>query len=75
MSACRGARPVRSTSRPRRSNTDGTCPTCGRPVGEIEQRAEEVVADEGTPWHFKLLIGAVAIYLGWRTVQMIGWLF
>ena len=44
-------------------------------MGEIEQRAEEVVADEGTPWHFKLLIGAVAVYLGWRTVQMISWLF
>jgi hypothetical protein len=60
-------------------NSDGTCPTCGAPVGEIEQRAEQVVADdvvadEGTPWHFKLLIGVVAIYLGWRTVQMIGWL-
>ena len=36
--------------------------------------AEEVVADEGTPWHFKLLIGVVAIYLGFRTVQMISWL-
>jgi hypothetical protein len=56
-------------------NTDGTCPTCSRPVGEIEQRAEEVAADEGTPWHFKLLIGVVAIYLGFRTVQMISWLF
>ena len=60
-------------------NTDGSCPTCGAPEGEIEQPAEEVaadevVADERTPWHFKLLIGVVAIYLGWRTVQMIGWL-
>ena len=53
---------------------DGTCPTCGRPVGEIERRAEEVVAEEGTPWHFKLLVGAVALYLGWRLVQMVGWL-
>ena len=61
-------------------NSDGTCPTCGRPVAEIEQGADEVVADEvvvdeGTPWHFKLLIGAVAIYLGFRTIQMISWLF
>jgi hypothetical protein len=44
-------------------------------VGETEQRAEEVAADEGTPWHFKLLIGVVAIYLGFRTIQMISWLF
>ena len=55
--------------------TDGACPTCGHPVAEIEQRAEEVVVDEATPWHFKLLIGAVAVYLGWRAVQMISWLF
>ena len=55
--------------------TDGRCPTCGRGVGEIEHRAEEVVADEGTPWHFKLLVGAVAVYLTWRAVQMISWLF
>ncbi|HEX5946416.1 MAG TPA: hypothetical protein VFY82_09070 [Acidimicrobiales bacterium] len=25
------------------------------------------------PWHFKLLLVAVVIYLGWRLVQMIGW--
>ena len=55
--------------------TDGACPTCGRSVGGIEQRGEEVVAEEGTPWHFKLLVGAVVVYLAWRTIQMIGWLF
>ena len=44
-------------------------------MGEFEHRTEEVVADEGTPWHFKLLIGAVAVYLAWRAVQMISWLF
>jgi hypothetical protein len=56
-------------------SAEGTCPACGRPVGEIEQRAQEVVAEEGTPWHFKLLVGAVAAYLLWRAIQMIGWLF
>jgi hypothetical protein len=56
-------------------NSDGTCPTCGRAVGETEHPAHEVVADEGTPWHFKLLIGAVVLYLGFRTIQMISWLF
>jgi hypothetical protein len=55
--------------------SDGSCPTCGRQVGEVERRAEQVVAEEGTPWHFKLLVGAVAAYLGWRLIQMIGWLF
>ena len=49
---------------------DGTCPTCGRPVGEAEQRASEVVAEEGTPWHFKLLVAALIAYLGWRFVDI-----
>jgi hypothetical protein len=55
-------------------NDDGTCPTCSRPVGEIEDRAAEVLDDESTPWHFKLLVGALVIYLGFRLVQVIGWL-
>ncbi len=50
--------------------TDGTCPTCGRPVGDVEQRASEVVAEEGTPWHFKLLVAALIGYLGWRFVDI-----
>ena len=60
---------------PKALEIDGTCPTCGSSVAEIEQCAEEVVVDEGTPWHFKLLIGAVVVYLTWRAVQMISWLF
>ena len=51
-------------------NADGTCPTCGRPVGEIEERASEVIADESTPWHFKLLVVAVIAYLGWRFIAI-----
>lgn len=49
---------------------DGTCPTCGRQVGEIEQRASEVIADEKAPWHFKLLVVALVFYLGWRFVEI-----
>jgi hypothetical protein len=25
------------------------------------------------PWHFKLLVGAIALYLGWRAFQGIEW--
>jgi hypothetical protein len=25
------------------------------------------------PWHFKLLLVAVVLYLGWRLIQMISW--
>lgn len=25
------------------------------------------------PWHFKLLVGAIALYLGWRAFQGVEW--
>jgi hypothetical protein len=52
-------------------NDDGTCPVCGGVVGESEARAARVAKDESTPWHFKLLIVATVIYLGWRFVQLV----
>ena len=43
--------------------TDGTCPSCGHQVAE----------PVATPWHFKLLLVAIALYLGWRFVQGVMW--
>jgi hypothetical protein len=71
--------------------TDGTCPTCGRPIDVAGQRLQERVAaaidadgkvdvralagqEARTPWHFKLLVVAVVLYLGWRLVQLVMWL-
>jgi hypothetical protein len=45
-------------------NRDGTCPSCGT----------SIAAPVKTPWHFKLLLVAVALYLGWRAVQLVEWL-
>ena len=42
----------------------GECPTCGRVIG----------ATPRAPWHFKLLLAATAVYLGWRVIQGVGWL-
>ena len=42
---------------------DGTCPTCGR----------QLAAPAKAPWHFKLLMAAVALYLGFRAVQGVDW--
>lgn len=50
--------------------SDGTCPSCGRPVGEAEQRASEEADDESAPWHFKLLVVMLVVYLGWRFVEI-----
>ena len=45
----------------------GECPTCGRVV-------ETAPAEAGTPWHFKLLVLATVLYLGYRAVQGLAWL-
>ena len=49
---------------------DGTCPACGHDVEEAARRAEQAVAEEKAPWHFKLLVVALVVYLGWRFVEI-----
>lgn len=49
---------------------DGSCPNCGRRVADP---ATVQAPPEKAPWHFKLLLVAVVVYLGWRIVQMVGW--
>jgi hypothetical protein len=60
---------------------DGTCPSCGRPLTvervtarnlDLKKLAGE---DARVPWHFKVLVLALALYLGWRLVQLLGWIF
>ena len=64
-------------------HADGTCPTCGRSVDAGQARAPVMApeagdehrddADESThapiPWHLKLLVVALVIYLGFRAWQ------
>jgi len=54
---------------PNSMNDDGTCPACGRVV-EAPVEDETGESDEGAPWHFKLLVVALVVYLGWRFVQI-----
>jgi hypothetical protein len=62
---------------------DGSCPACGRQV----QRAALATAprSSGTaakakdelppvPWHFKAMLGALAVYLGYRFFEIGEWL-
>lgn len=42
-----------------------TCPTCGKVLDVTPAKA---------PWHFKLLVGSLSIYLSWRAWQGIAWL-
>ncbi len=61
---------------------DGTCPFCNQVVDysrnrkfdEAKQRGEELTNELAMPWHLKLLLGAAALYLGWRLVQGVEWI-
>ena len=66
---------------PSAMNDDGTCPTCGRTVEAQKATAKNIdvkrlAAGEAegeearAPWHFKLLMVLLALYLGWRVVQL-----
>ena len=47
----------------------GECPACGSTVREVAEHAAPPV-----PWHFKLLLVALVLYLGYRAVQGVVWL-
>lgn len=54
-------------------------PDAGAPVGGGVDRAitpddDDDEAPIPLPWHFKLLVGAIALYLGWRAFQGVEWL-
>jgi hypothetical protein len=48
---------------------EGQCPTCGH-VLDAPERASDDATDEKAPWHFKLLVVALVVYLGWRFFEM-----
>ena len=72
---------------PNAMTPEGACPECNRVLAtrgalRMEARSLGVPAPgevEGdapkTPWHFKVMIGALVVYLTWRGVQGIDWLF
>lgn len=45
---------------------------------EASKAADPAAGDEvepmALPWHFKLLVAAIALYLGWRAFQGVEWL-
>ena len=67
---------------------DGTCPTCGHAVDAGQAHPSSHVTEptlptepgsdteeplDPVPWHFKLMLGALAIYLGYRALQGVEW--
>ena len=56
---------------------DGTCPKCGAQVDPAVTVAKlnlRALASNGEqeklPWHFKLLVAALVVYLSWRVVSI-----
>jgi uncharacterized membrane protein YkvA (DUF1232 family) len=46
-------------------NPDGTCPNCGNLL-DTQVHASQETEDLKAPWHFKLMIVALVVYLVWR---------
>ncbi len=56
---------------PNSVHADGSCPKCGDTIQLPEGHEPDAeAADEKTPWHFKLMVVTVAVYLGWRLVDL-----
>ena len=71
---------------PSAMNDDGTCPTCGRVVEPPTKASTVTAknldlrklaagpdgdpSDAKAPWHFKLLMVLLVLYLGWRVVDL-----
>jgi hypothetical protein len=54
---------------------DGACPGCGTPVDKGKARSSDEEDDlPPIPWHLKLLLVAIAVYLGYRLFQGVEWL-
>ena len=63
---------------PNTLRADGTCPQ-DHPVapprpGRDHDAGGGATANQKVPWHFWLLVAGVAVYLGWRVVQLVLWL-
>lgn len=60
---------------PSSMNDDGSCPKCGTDLDEpaiAAAHSERAESDDDakTPWHFKLMIVALVLYLGYRFVEI-----
>ena len=63
---------------PNSVNPDATCPKCGQTVERGLIPGMTRPADEpapAVPWHLKLLLLALVLYLSFRFVQIAEWIF
>ena len=71
---------------PSAMTAEGRCPDCGERIDvanvhgtvtaeTLDLRSLAGKESERVPWHFKLLVGLLCLYLGWRVVQLFGAVF
>lgn len=56
------------------SLSEGACPTCGAELAPVSPPATSAPTQTRAPWHFKLLLVALILYLGYRGYQGVVWL-
>lgn len=62
-------------------SAEGDCPEGhhvadpGSTLRQSDAPAREEEPDPKVPWHFWVLLVSVVIYLGWRAIQGLQWLF
>lgn len=59
---------------PNSLKTDGHCATCDSAV-DVADLKEANQAPVKAPWHFWLMVIALVLYLGWRVVEGVIWIF
>lgn len=61
--------------------TDGRCPECSSEMetpnisgtvtaDNLDLKKLAGLEDEKLPWHFKLLVALLCLYLGWRVIDL-----
>ena len=56
---------------------EGACPTCGTVLTRPAATSEPSDGSEErprAPWHFKVMLVALVVYLGYRAYQGVDWL-
>lgn len=54
---------------------DGACPRCGGPISDAPHAEQEQSVGVSAPWHFWVVVVLLALYLLWRVIGLVIWIF
>lgn len=54
---------------------EGACPTCGGPTQDGHDDLEQRTVGASAPWHFWLVVVLLGLYLVWRIINLVIWVF